>query len=407
MRKARVLVPLTLLGLLIGLAACGSSNDSSSSGGSTSAGGGSKEPIVIGGALALTGGFSAYDLQNRVGSEIAIDDINGKGGVLGRPLKYVVEDTKSDLSVAPGVASDLLSKGAKAMIVQCDFDFGAPAALVAQEKNVPSFSCASSPKFGVQGVGPAAYDVSPPSNEFGAGIAETAYNRLKARNAYVLTDTSLAYSKDECSSFQNAWKQLPDAKTAGTATFVNSDTSVQAQVTKMNSANPKPDVIIVCSYLPGGPNVIRQIRAAGIKTPIISGGGMDSRGAYSAIKGLSDYYILTYGSINGDDPRPEVNRLFQEFEKRNGKPASVAYPILSYTEVQLAAAAMKKAGSTDGPALIKALDSFKDEPTLAGPVTYTPDKHYSYLPVAVTEYVNGEQKFVQLFTPKNIPDLPL
>jgi branched-chain amino acid transport system substrate-binding protein len=404
--KLRIMVALVALSLSAALiAACGSSSKKTTTTSSTASS--LKKPIIIGGAIALTGGFSAYDLQNRIGSEVAVNDINAAGGVLGRPLKYVVEDTQSNLAVGPRVATDLLSKGAVAMIAQCDYDYGAPAALVANSHHIPVFSCASSPKFGVQGIGPYAFDVSPPSNEEGAGMAETAYNRLHARTAYMLTDTTLAYSADECASFKKAWAALPGTTLVGSNTFKNTDTSISAQVTQMASASPKPAVIIVCSYLPGGPNAIRQIRSAGINTPIISGSGMDSRGAYTAIPHLSNYYILTYGSIYGTDSRPAVNTLFQKYKALSGKPAVVAYPILAYTEVQLIAKAIQMAGSTSGPAMLNALNHFTNVQTLDGPVTYTPTKHYSYLPEGLIEYVNGNYKFLGLITPKSVPPPPL
>jgi len=205
------------------------------------------EPIVIGGAIALSGGFSAYDLQNRVGSEVAVDNLNRAGGALGRPLKYVTEDTKSDRSVGPTVALDLISKGAVALIVQCDFDFGSPAALVAQQKQVPAFSCASSPKFGVQDIGHYAFDVGIPTNEEGAAMAEWSYKNLHARKAYFLVDTSLAYSKDECTSFEQAWRGLPGTTVVGKDTFSNGDPSIASQITRLRSAKTKPDLIGLCT----------------------------------------------------------------------------------------------------------------------------------------------------------------
>ena len=45
--------------------------------------------------------------------------------------------------------------------------------------------------------------------------------------------------------------------------------------------------------------------------------------------------------------------------------------------------------------------------TLAGPVTYTAQKHYNYFTEAVTRFVNGKQTFVGLSKPKSVPALPL
>ncbi|MBS1860258.1 MAG: ABC transporter substrate-binding protein [Actinobacteria bacterium] len=417
-KKGLVAIALIVIAAVV-VAGCGSSGSSSSSASESSAGSteaagssetagsteaaSSKEPIVIGGALALTGGFSAYDLENRIASEQAVEDINAKGGVLGRPLEYVVEDTQSNLSVGPVVATELISKGAVALITQCDFDYGAPAALVAQEHEIPAFSCATSPKFGVQDIGNYAYDVSPPSNEQGAAMAEAVYDHLKAKKAYVLTDTSLAVSKTDCEAFTQSYEEMTGTEIVGEDTFKNEDPSVQSQIARLGAANPKPEAIVLCSFLPGGPGVVRQIRAAGIETPIVTDASMEYRGGYKSIPKLSNFYITTFGSIYGQDPRPEVNKMFEEFEKTSGKQASTPYPILAYAEIQLIAEAIKQAGSTEGPAMQKALDSFTEVPTIAGPVTYTPTKHYTTLPIALVKYENGTETFEGLLTPKKIP----
>jgi branched-chain amino acid transport system substrate-binding protein len=363
------------------------------------------EPIIIGGAIALTGGFSAYDLENRAGAELAVEDINKAGGLLGgRPLQYLVEDTKSDRAVGPTVATDLLSKGAVAMITQCDFDFGAPAALVAQAKKVPSFSCASSPKFGVQGIGPYAYDVSVTTQAEGAVMAEWPYKNLKARTAYVLVDTTLAYDTDDCKAFVTRWKQLPGTRIVGQDKFQNGDASIASQITRIRSLSKAPDLVEVCTYLPGGISAIRQIRAAGIKSPIMTGIGMDGTSWFKPIAHLSNVYFTNYGSEYGDDKRPFVNKFFQRFKAKAGHPANVSYSLVAYCQVQVIAAAIKAAGSTDGDKMRQALDKFKNVPCDLGTVTYTPKKHWvTTFKVQVAQITNSKGKGRDLVSPVKPP----
>src|ERR671930_1933409 len=89
------------------------------------------KPIVIAMPLALTGIISFYDQPNLAGAQIAVAQINKKGGVLGRPFKIISRDTKSDLGLIAGVATSLLDKGANLMIPTLDYDFGGPAARAA------------------------------------------------------------------------------------------------------------------------------------------------------------------------------------------------------------------------------------------------------------------------------------
>jgi branched-chain amino acid transport system substrate-binding protein len=152
-----------LLAAGIALASCGNASPTSTASG---------QPIVIGAAVALTGGFSAYDLGGVAAEKIAIADQNAKGGVLGGQLSLVTSDTKSDRAIGPQAALEVLSKGAKLVITQGDFDFGSPAALVAQNKGVPAFSFAASPKYGVQDIGNLAFSINTATNEEGAVAAE-------------------------------------------------------------------------------------------------------------------------------------------------------------------------------------------------------------------------------------------
>src|ERR1044071_9771380 len=74
-----------------------------------------KKPIVIAMPLALTGVISFYDQPNLAGAQIAVARVNKAGGVLGRPLKIISADTKSDLGLISGVANSLIAKGADLM----------------------------------------------------------------------------------------------------------------------------------------------------------------------------------------------------------------------------------------------------------------------------------------------------
>jgi branched-chain amino acid transport system substrate-binding protein len=70
------------------------------------------EPIVIGTSLPLTGEFSVPAIKHRDGYQLCVDLINGRGGVLGRPLELLVEDNRSDTEVAVGQYERFISAGA-------------------------------------------------------------------------------------------------------------------------------------------------------------------------------------------------------------------------------------------------------------------------------------------------------
>src|SRR5688572_4606522 len=130
---------------------------------------------VFGLVMSFSGWFQPIDADTIAGAKLAVDDINAAGGVLGQPIEIVEFDNKSEPPLGADGAIEVIDKGAKAILFPSDFDFGAPGAFVAQQKNVIAFSAASDPKFGVQGVGPLAYSVSNAGQAQGALMAEWAF----------------------------------------------------------------------------------------------------------------------------------------------------------------------------------------------------------------------------------------
>jgi len=378
------------------LAACGNSPTTSTT---------NNTPIVIGCACALTGGYSAYDLGIIAAAKIEIANLNSHGGILGRQVQLVTADTKSDRAQGPQAALTVLGQGAKLVITQCDFDFGSPAALVALAHNVPAFSCASSPKFGVQDIGALAFSINFASNEEGAVAAEYPYKTLGYKSVYILTDTTIAYSKDLSTNFKQRWTALAGANSVlGDDTFQNGDPSIDAQITRIKSLSTKPDFIFLSSYLPGGVSAVRQIRAAGLNTPIVTGQAMDDRSWLNAVPNLSDFYAVDYASFYGDDSRPEINSFFATYQQQTGNPAPNAYPVMGYSMVQLFALAAEKAGTIDGAAVGKALESGTTFNLLAGPTVFSPDLHINdKRPMTIMTIKAGKPAFVTQYTPESVP----
>src|SRR5437899_12150059 len=83
------------------------------------------DDIVIGFAIAQSGWMNAYDGPPLKGAQMAIDDINAKGGVLGKKLRAVVVDTKLDQTEGAKAGQAVLGEGSMLMAVACGSDMGA------------------------------------------------------------------------------------------------------------------------------------------------------------------------------------------------------------------------------------------------------------------------------------------
>jgi branched-chain amino acid transport system substrate-binding protein len=342
--------------------------------------GGSADPVVVGLALAESGFMSAFDVPVMHGAEIAVDDINARGGVLGRKIKLVVSDTHTDIAQGTAAAQEVISKGAAMVITSCDYDFGGPGARVAQQKGLISFACAASPKFGVQAIGDLAH------------------------SAYLLEDTGLEYSKAFCQYFAESFKHWGGTVT-GTDSFANTDVSIAAQITRLKGSAQRPDVIAYCSYPPGGAAGLRQLRGAGVTSTIVTDTAFDGTYWLDAVPNLTDFYYPTSGSIFGDDPLPRWQEFVQKYTAKTGSPPSNAsYPGSGYSTIQGWAAAVEQAGTFDSRKVEQVLNGWQDKDLLNGPTTYTAKRHMALgRAMAVLAIKNGKNQFVTRFTPQFVP----
>lgn len=352
------------------------------------------EPIAVGAAIAKTGLLSAYDLPALAAFEMQIDEINEAGGINGRQIEIEEADTKSDIEGGAKVARDLIDQGAEIMVVTCDFDFGSPAALVAQEAGMVSMSlCAQSPRFGVQAIGDKAYTVSPSVITEGV-ILGTFADEQGYENAFQLLDTTLAYDEGLCDGFTKGFEAQGGA-IAGEATFEQTDQSIASQITELKSSDA--DSVVLCSYAPGGASALRQIRAAGVDLPILSGSGMDGTFWVESAPGISDLYLTTQVSVFGDDPNEAVNQFVADYEKTTGEPPATAYAAIGYSAAEALTEALTETdGNADGAALQEVLNSFENRELLIGPTTFTPDVHIPLdRPMRVLEYKNGKPAVIE------------
>ncbi|MCX2750046.1 ABC transporter substrate-binding protein [Arthrobacter sp. MI7-26] len=357
-----------------------------------------KGPLVIGAAVGLTGVLKDYDGPVLDVVKYSIDQLNAKGGIDGRQVDLKVLDTKSDVARGGQVAQQLIDDGAKIMIVSKDFDFGSPAASVAQKNGMVSISLgAASPKFGVQGIGDKAYSFAPSAGNAGTVLAtfckENGYTK-----AFTLLDDTLSYTRGVNSAFTKFFTN-GGGTVVGTDTFKNDDSSIAVQINKIKAA--APDVLFLASYPPGGASALRQIRAAGIDIPILSGDPFDGTSWNSAVPDLNNFYHTATVSSYKDDADPAVNEWLDKYSKTTGTTlTNGGGPVVGDTIVQALKLAIEKTGSTDGAKIAAVWNTFTDQPFLTGTVTFTPQAHIPLnSPLRIIKYTNGKPGYIKTVTP--------
>ena len=393
-RQRRWVVGVFAAAGVLAVAGCGSS-----AGGSASSG--EKGPIVIGAAIGETGILKSYDGPAFAVVKYDIAKINDAGGINGRKVELKVLDTKSEITRGGQVAQQLIDEGAQIMIVSSDFDFGSPAAAVAQKHGMVSISLgAASPKFGAQGIGDKAFSFAPSTGNCASVLSTFALDQ-GYKKAFTLLDDTLSYTRGFYAAFTKFYKQ-GGGTIVGTDSFKNDDSSVAAQINKIKAANP--DMVFLASYPPGGASVLRQIRAAGINIPIISGDPFDSPGWNDAVPNLSNFFIDASAWTHGDDPNPAVNQYVEALTQATGNRPTGGRDLIGDTIVQALKIAIEKTGTTDGAKLAAALQSFNKRQFLTGTVTLSPQDHIPLnSPLRIIQYTNGKAAYLKTVTPVMTP----
>ena len=386
----------------LALAGCVSSTSGRTETKAPAAGGGSssKPPIVIGVVMAKSGFMGPIDTPALNAMTLAADELNAKGGIGGAPIDLQLIDTGTRLERYASAATELVGKGAKAMVVSCDYDVSVPAAQVAQSANIVTIApCVGDPIFGPKGGLPLGFSMGDGVPGEASIMAE--FSRSKGwKNAVLLRDTTLKYTQNQCNVFSKRFTEL-GGKVLSTHDYKQGD-SVRETVSKI-AAGPAPDVVANCGYNPGGATVAKELRDGGVKAPIVSGFGMDGDFWTSGVPGLKDYYVVTYASKNGDDPDSAVNDAATAYSKKFGKRPDVGGFVTGATTLQALQAAHDKAGSWDGAAMAKALEGFDKQATLAGPTSFSKDLHINVKrPMRVLEVRDGKLAFVEQRTPKKV-----
>lgn len=319
----RVLLALVSVGLLV-LAATGGLGTSAT----TQSGKGSLQckngVLTVGIAKAQSGLASFFDIAGTRGTKIAIDQINAAGGIKGCKIKTIEGDTKSDPAVAAQVARSLLDKGAQILLVPDDFDLGIAAARVGQQAGVLTLSLAASSTEFAKAVGDKFFNAGPTTSQLATGQAKYALSK-GWRRAYMVLDPGLAYFTEQDTVFRKVLGQ-GGGRVVGTdkVDSLSGKSDYSSTVSKIKSMNPAPQVINAQMIFPPVGSFVKQLRAAGINTPVIGNVTLQTRELPKLVgkKGSHDVYYSAQVYFEGanQDPNsdPAINRFATLYQKKFG-----------------------------------------------------------------------------------------
>jgi len=298
----------------------------------------------------LSGAYASFGEQMKAGAELAVQDINAAGGVLGQKIKLTASDDACDPKQAVAVANKLAAD--KVIFVAGHFCSGSsiPASSVYAEEGIIQISPASTnPKLTDERAGPNVYRVCGRDDQQG-GVAGAYLKKNFGDKRIAIVHDKQAYSKglaDETRKAMNA----AGLKEVMYETITPGEKDYNALVSKLKQA--KVDILYYGGYHTEAGLIVRQMRNQGMNTILVSGDALVT----------ADYWKITgpagEGTLMTFSPDPRNNSAALELVKRfrANKVEPEGYVLYTYAAIQAWKAAVEKAGKTDSDAIIKALNS--------------------------------------------------
>ncbi len=345
------------------------------------------DEIMIAVAGPITGQYAIFGEQLLRGAEMAVEDINARGGVLGRKLVLEIGDDACEAKQAVAVANQMANKGIAFMAGHFCSSTSIPASEVYYEEGILQISPASTnPTLTEQGFDNVFRTCGRDDQQGQVAGSFMARNFPKARIA-ILHDKT-AYGKglaDETMkelNLQGVKEIIYEAYTAGEKDY-------SALVSKLKSKNI--DIIYLGGYHTEAGLIVRQAREQGLSARLISGDALVTEEFWSITGPAGEGTLFSFSP----DPskNPEAKEVVDRFLAQGFKPEG--YTLYTYAAIQVFAQVVEMTGGIEIDALVSKLRSEKFD-TVFGSIGFDNKGDVNAPGYVFYEWSNGNYQYTDM-----------
>jgi branched-chain amino acid transport system substrate-binding protein len=319
--------------------------------------------IRIGFHAPLTG-FAAADGKSAVnGAELAVEQINAKGGIQGRKIELVVNDDQARPDQAVPLANKYIGDGLKIVVSGSYSGPTRASAGVFQGAKIPYISAyAIHPD--ITRAGNYVFRTSFMGEVQGKAAAKFIGDVLKKKKV-VLVTLNNDFGQALSAGFKEAAPKL-GVQIASEYTYAMGDRQFGSIVASVKRDNP--EVLYVSGYFFNGGPLVAQLRAGGVTAPIVGTEGFDTHNFIAIAKDAAEGVMITT-SLDRDSKLPEMRQFIEDYEKKFKTPADMVAASV-HTAISVAANALAKAGTEDPAKIREAIAATKDFPVATGRISF-------------------------------------
>ena len=231
------------------------------------------EPVKIGYSMSLTGGLAPNGRSALLAQKIWEEDINAKGGLLGRPVKLIYYDDQTNPATVPGIYAKLLDIDKVDLVIgPYGTNLLAPAVSIAMQRKkvfIGLFGLAVNSELHY----PNYFSMYPAGPEPKTGVTRGFFDAAMAQSPKPQT-VAIVAADAEFSVIASAGAR-ENAKAAGLTIVYDrrypaASTDLAPVVRAIAETNP--DLVIVCSYPPDSVGMVRAVNEVGFKPKMFGRG---------------------------------------------------------------------------------------------------------------------------------------
>ncbi len=344
------------------------------------------EVIKLGFLGALTGSVANYGIPGKKGMEMAIEEINASGGILGHQVEGVYDDNKGETTDITAIAKKYITRDkVVAMVGDPCTGLTQVAGRIAQDNEVVILS-AGATGTGVVEIGDYVYRNTLLDIYAAPAVVDWMVNQKGWKNIAMITSLNNGYSTALTPVFKAAI-----ADKGGNIVLDESindgETDFTAQVTKLKNAGA--DVLVFTGYYTEAALIMNEVQKQNLDIVLVGGDGLYGQDLATLGKSAVEEKVIFYCGFSSDQPSPETAAFLEAYRAKYNEEPDM-FSAQYYDAVYILKKAMEDANSTDPKVFKTELAKLKDYPGVSGNTTFGPDREPIKSPVCLITIKDGK-----------------
>jgi len=303
---------------------------------------GAADEILIGNASSLTGTAAQYGISTYEGLEVAMEEINAGGGVLGKKIRLLKGDDSGDPRQAVNVVQKFITKDNVLLIIGAELTgttrVTAPlsntAKMVQFTASATGAGLTDNMQFVFRNALPEAYAIP--------FVVQAAKKKFKFGSVVIITSYNLDYSVDLTKIYEKALG-AEGVKVQDKISYAEGDIDFSAQVSKLKAL--KPEAVVMTGYYQESAQLMIEMRKQGIACPILGSNGFNDPKILDLAGKAMEGSVWASGFFPGN-PDPRVKKFVAKVQEKYKKKPN-QFHAQAYDALWIVAEAIKRAGVTE------------------------------------------------------------